>query len=333
MVYFKKALQLEISGENRNSLYIRLNIALTELNLGQLEKAKKGFTGALTLIRAKEDAYAEIRTLGNLGDIYVKQDSVELAISYLNKATDLAISNNQMMDLIRMHSSMSQAYEQKGDTKEALRLLKEAHSIESEMNQGISETLTEHEFRQEIQVYELENNKIKTQRDHEVRLKWMLLFALILTGSITCLLLVYILRSARQKRQLLKHELRDTKLPIPAENNQFKEIIDQLELLVIEQELFKQTGLTLDQIAKLIGTNRSYLSEAINTHYQKSFTQWLGSIRIQSAKEQLTNAKYGHLSIEGISKNAGFSSISTFNSHFKNETGLTPSYFRKNAVN
>jgi AraC-like DNA-binding protein len=331
MFYFNKALKLETSGENRNSLYLQLNVALTHINLGNIEKAKAKFLATIPLIKARNDAYAEIRTLGNLGDIYFQQDSVDLAITSYLKAKELALSNNQLLDLIRINTSLSEAYEKLGNSDQALSLLKKAIAIEDELNQGISESLPALELAQDINGLDKINSTIKYERDQEAKLKRLLLIALITVVLISSLLLSYIIRFKKKKRHLLKRELSSTKKSKPSDQIQFLEITQQLEQLIIKDELFKQTGVTLDQIAKSIGTNRSYLSEAINSHYQVSLTQWLNHIRIESAKALLADPKNHYLSIEGISKTVGFSSISTFNSNFKLETGLTPSYFRKNA--
>ena len=89
-------------------------------------------------------------------------------------------------------------------------------------------------------------------------------------------------------------------------------------------------GQRLEKLAKKIHSNRTYLSDAINSHYQKSFSQWLNEIRVFESKKRLASSDFDHYSIEGIAKDVGFASISTFNANFKKITGITPSYFRKN---
>lgn len=326
--YFQKALALETKGENRNSLYIRLNMALTQFNLGELEIAKSTFQSALPIIKAKEDTYAEIRTLGNLGDIYLQQDSIELAMQHFKIAEELALVHNQTMDLIRINSGLSQAYEKLGNHFEALQLLKSVHRLDSALNTGISESLTAFELQEEIKGKNAINAQIKQERDSERQLKQWLFIAVIVLILILITLIVYILGYRNKKRHLLQREIATSREKLASNPNKYAEIIDKLEQIVSSEERFKEEGLTLDQLAKLIGTNRSYLSEAINSHYEMSFTQWINNLRIRAAKELLMDAAYNHLSIEGIAKTAGFASISTFNSHFKKVTGLTPSYFR-----
>ncbi|XOV68772.1 MAG: helix-turn-helix domain-containing protein [Fluviicola sp.] len=330
--YFHKAKLLEAHGENRNSLYLALNIALTTMNMGNLEQAKRDFLEAMPLIKARKDVFAEIRTLGNLGDIYFKQDSLNLAIKHLKSAQELALIHNRPLDLIRINSGLSQAFEKVGNESEALSLLKNVIQIESELNHGISNSLTELELKEEIVGQKKVSRSLRAQRDKEIQLKNYFFIALIALVVITVALLVYIIQFQKKKKQLLKRELSATKRNRP-DNEKSQPILEKLEQIMLEQELFKQSGITMDQVARQIGTNRTYLSEAINVHYEKTFSAWLNGIRINFAKQLLADTRYDHLSVEGIAKTAGFASISTFNSNFKAEIGLTPSYFRKNANN
>jgi AraC-like DNA-binding protein len=50
---------------------------------------------------------------------------------------------------------------------------------------------------------------------------------------------------------------------------------------------------------------------------------------MSAARKLLIDPNFDHYSIEGISKEVGFSSISSFNTLFKKFTGLTPSQFKK----
>jgi AraC-like DNA-binding protein len=58
------------------------------------------------------------------------------------------------------------------------------------------------------------------------------------------------------------------------------------------------------------------------------FRSLLNMLRIKDAKRLLAKSDMNHYSIEGISSMVGYRNLSTFNRNFKNETGLTPSYFQ-----
>ncbi len=108
------------------------------------------------------------------------------------------------------------------------------------------------------------------------------------------------------------------------------ELIRAFEDLMIHNRGFSKADLTQEKTAKKLGTNRTYLSKAINDHYKMSYSRWLNELRISESKKMLIDEKFNHYSIEVIATSVGFSSLSVFNSNFKSITGLTPSYFRKN---
>ena len=109
-------------------------------------------------------------------------------------------------------------------------------------------------------------------------------------------------------------------------------MIDALEEFIIEKENYKVDSLTLDKVAKKLKTNRTYLSESVNSHYNMNFSRWLNEIRIKESRKLLGSEKNDKYSIEGIATMVGFNSISSFNSNFKTITGITPSFYRKNRL-
>ena len=86
-------------------------------------------------------------------------------------------------------------------------------------------------------------------------------------------------------------------------------------------------GLTLKELADLLHTNRTYLSEYIKTAYGMSFRDWITGLRIGYAKRLLT--QYPDLSVADISEKSGFQSPSHFIRLFKENAGCTPVQWRK----
>lgn len=95
----------------------------------------------------------------------------------------------------------------------------------------------------------------------------------------------------------------------------------------IDADGFVQSGLTIKELSDMLHTNRTYLSEYINTTYGTSFRDWITCLRIDYAKRLLTqNPK---LTVADISERSGFLSPSHFIRLFKEKTGLTPVRWRK----
>lgn len=98
----------------------------------------------------------------------------------------------------------------------------------------------------------------------------------------------------------------------------------------VEDGGYRQLGVTLDQLAALVGSNRSYVSSFINTEFQCNFREWINSLRMDYAKEAL--AESSDMTIEKIATDAGFSSSAYFCRLFSRREGLTPSKWRENRV-
>ena len=95
----------------------------------------------------------------------------------------------------------------------------------------------------------------------------------------------------------------------------------------IDADGFVQSGLTIKELSDMLHTNRTYLSEYINTTYGTSFRDWITCLRINYAKRLLTqNPK---LTVADISERSGFLSPSHFIRLFKEKTGQTPVRWRK----
>ncbi len=89
--------------------------------------------------------------------------------------------------------------------------------------------------------------------------------------------------------------------------------------------------LSLAVLARMIGTNRTYLSGYINNYLELTFYEYVNSFRVSDAKSMLCEDKDERLTMEQIAERCGFYSLSTFKRSFLKETGATPGKYRKNA--
>lgn len=87
--------------------------------------------------------------------------------------------------------------------------------------------------------------------------------------------------------------------------------------------------LSLSQLATEIGITSHYLSQVINERFKLNFFDFINRYRVEAFKESLKDPKYRNYSFLGIAFECGFNSKSAFNRIFKQETGLTPSQYKK----
>lgn len=89
------------------------------------------------------------------------------------------------------------------------------------------------------------------------------------------------------------------------------------------ERIFLQPGLSVVDLAKSIGSNRTYVSTSINTHSGKSFALFVNTYRVEYAKKIME--KDGKLSIAQVAEMSGFASEESFRRNFRNITGKSPS--------
>jgi AraC-like DNA-binding protein len=109
---------------------------------------------------------------------------------------------------------------------------------------------------------------------------------------------------------------------------QYKEMI----LRVMERDkLYRQSDLTLSQLAQSIHVSPHNLSEVINMQLGKTFYDLVNEYRIGEVKDALRDPSKNHLKILALAFDAGFNSKASFNTIFKQLTHTTPSEFRRTA--
>jgi AraC-like DNA-binding protein len=105
-------------------------------------------------------------------------------------------------------------------------------------------------------------------------------------------------------------------------------IIQKLEEMMEHEPIFEK-DLTLAELANLLHTNKTYLSETINHHYGLNFNDFINQQRVKEACRLMMEPDSQRLSFEQISEKCGFNSRSTFYAAFKKSTGMSPAAFSR----
>lgn len=95
----------------------------------------------------------------------------------------------------------------------------------------------------------------------------------------------------------------------------------------IEDEGYLRPGLTIKELADTLHTNRTYLSGYINTSLNTTFRDWITRLRIDYAKQRMTN--HPEQKIAEIAEASGFMSQSHFMKTFKDKEGCSPAKWKK----
>ncbi|NNK88327.1 MAG: AraC family transcriptional regulator [Flavobacteriaceae bacterium] len=75
------------------------------------------------------------------------------------------------------------------------------------------------------------------------------------------------------------------------------------------------------------------LSQLLNNHLHKSFSEYINEFRLNEAKKRLLDPAYEEYTILAIAFESGFKSKSSFQRLFKKYTGYTPSSFLRKMKN
>lgn len=101
----------------------------------------------------------------------------------------------------------------------------------------------------------------------------------------------------------------------------------EISSLMAERQLFLQHGLRISDLAEQVGSNRTYVSNAINNIAGMSFSDYVNSRRIAFAKQRL--AEEGDTAISQIASESGFASFPSFYRAFVKFVGMSPSAWLK----
>lgn len=104
-------------------------------------------------------------------------------------------------------------------------------------------------------------------------------------------------------------------------------IYNNLKKLMEDSSYYKNQEITLAELSKVLKVHPNHLSQVINEIEGKNFYNYINSLRIKEFIKMASipeNKKYTMIS---LAYDCGFSTKSTFNKHFKLQTGKTPTSF------
>jgi len=110
---------------------------------------------------------------------------------------------------------------------------------------------------------------------------------------------------------------------------------DYLQKLIYYVEVNKpylNRDLSIHDLSLMTGIPRHYITQVLNEKHRKNFFTFINEYRVKEVIERFSDPRYTNYTILAIALDAGFNSKTTFNSIFKNQTGFTPSQFRKKPI-
>lgn len=293
-------------------------------------------------------------------DMLVKQKKPEKAILLLQEGVDYSQNAPSAVYRSDLLLKLSELHEMNGQSAPALACYKQ-YKVETDSLFNIEKERVANELRIKYHTERAENeakqSKLELLRKERSVLILSFLFLLALIASS---LLYYLYHKKRKlyktivrqnkeairRERLLKERISSMEReematsPENAPTNKYAsslteakkvELFHALETLMSGRHIYTDNLLTKDKVAEMLGTNRTYLSQAINEQAGKTFTQYVNDFRIQDAIRILSDGN-NRISMKSLSAELGFSSTTTFYKQFQAATGMTPTQYRSQVI-
>ncbi|HRI61217.1 MAG TPA: helix-turn-helix domain-containing protein [Saprospiraceae bacterium] len=101
----------------------------------------------------------------------------------------------------------------------------------------------------------------------------------------------------------------------------------RLQDLMNTGQLFKESDLSLTDLAERLDTHPNYLSQIINEKEGKNFYDYINSMRVEVFLKMVADPKNRRFTLLALALECGFNSKSAFNRYFKKATGQAPSEY------
>jgi len=100
-----------------------------------------------------------------------------------------------------------------------------------------------------------------------------------------------------------------------------------LTFVMTTEKPFRESELSLAELARRLNTQPNYLSQVINEREGKNFYDYVNALRIEEFKRLAASPESRKFTLLALAQECGFNSKSSFNRHFKKVTGKSPSEF------
>ncbi len=111
----------------------------------------------------------------------------------------------------------------------------------------------------------------------------------------------------------------------------YEELFSRIEEAVVKKELYLDSKFSRTQLAREIGSNRTYVTKALNSQ-GVGFYDYLNRFRLKRAKQILSKRENSAMLMEEVACGSGFSSVRVMNCYMVKSEGFTASQYRKNIL-
>lgn len=334
----------EIPSDTPDLKFVRLQYeGIKNLQEGKYQEARICFERQLASVNTRWEARRDtIGTYINIAETYKRERDYPLQIKLLLQALDKA-DDTGMIDMeVDIARQLADAYRNLDDTV----LFQKYHSMylekREEMHNAQLASIGELKY---ISNLRAEQAKVQSAGMRNRFLN----FIVIMLVSVLLIILVFIFlmwrnyRAIKARNQSLfdKYQLlldadtssRETKYSRSnLDDTKKEELIIRINEVMGDPSQICRNDFSSKELAQLVGSNTSYVSQVINGKMGISFSTLLRNSRIKIACHRISeDPQYSKYGLEAIANSVGFKSRTAFINAFKREVGLTPSEYIKMA--
>ncbi|WOD43557.1 helix-turn-helix domain-containing protein [Hwangdonia lutea] len=114
--------------------------------------------------------------------------------------------------------------------------------------------------------------------------------------------------------------------------NEIKKYSKELEQIMMDYKLYLNPDLSLKDLASYLELPANYASQLLNLGFQKNFSEYVNTFRVNEFKERILQEENKDLTIMAVAYDSGFNSKTVFNTFFKKIEGATPNAYIKSNI-
>ena len=308
-------------------------------SLGRDDEAERVFLHCLETHR-NVDSTIQVEALAGYGKFLAGKGRYGEAVAYYTRGLEITEKYQLYFYGYGIYQELAEVYSAMGEHDRAVEYL----SMYYDLKDRVFNVEKERSFNSLIRQYEGQKNANELQHRDVQLLKQRQLIELVVAAFIVAVVVVLavVLRNRSQNmmyRQLVvkynAYQKREKELlerldavkqdGLGGENGTIRLLFDRLSDFMRQEKMYAVKNLTVEDMAARLGTNRSYLSRAVNTYAGVSFNAWLNSMRIKESIKLLSETD---MPIKKVADEVGYANLTTFYNNFIKETGAPPSKFR-----
>ena len=116
-------------------------------------------------------------------------------------------------------------------------------------------------------------------------------------------------------------------------SNESNHFLYELHCHFVVNKVYRNSELDLASLSDVLGMPKRKTSRFIQSHFDKSFSNFLNDHRLEDVLQRFKNKDYERHTIMAIGLASGFPSKSTFYRYFKKKLKISPADFLRNTMN